>query len=189
MFFLLFLLDNWIEGFGSGSGSMSLSNGSGCWSGRPKIWWILQIWRRIRILNTGADLSYLSKCMLLFRLPEDFICTAYTCAVSNRDWRQQSCDVEADPAVSSWKVGAHCEAIWPANGRWHPAKEWRVCLQTYIGCFLIWRYKFLTLVKSTTVSIQIIVPSGVPVQLLQCCGAVSCRHNFCYIYLNPDPYT
>jgi hypothetical protein len=78
----------------------------------------------------------LSITVFLFRLPEDFVCTAYTCAVSNREWRQQSCDVEADPAVSNnWKPGAHCEAIWPANGRWHPAKEWRVCLKTCIGCF------------------------------------------------------
>jgi hypothetical protein len=77
----------------------------------------------------------LSKYILLFRLPEDFVCTAYTCAVSNRNW-SQSCDVEADPAVSNnWKPGAHCEAIWPANGRWHPAKEWRVHLKAYVGCF------------------------------------------------------
>ncbi len=134
----------------------------------------------------------------LFRLPEDFVCTAYTCAVSNREWRQQSCDVEADPAVSnSWKPGAHCEAIWPANGRWHPAKEWRVCLKAY-RLFLIWRYKVKHFVKvkwcgvSTNYfvirSTRTIILSGVP-QFLQCCGTVCRRQVSIRIRIrSTDPY-
>ncbi len=111
----------------------------------------------------------------LFRLPEDFICTAYTCAVSNREWRSQSCDVEADPAVSySWKPGAHCEAIWPANGRWHPAKECRVRLNLY-RLFLILRYKVKHFVKVKRCQYKLFchrsttILSGVP-QFLQCCA-------------------
>jgi hypothetical protein len=41
------------EGFGAKDGSVTLTNGSGSGSGRPKNMWILQIRFRIRIPNTG----------------------------------------------------------------------------------------------------------------------------------------
>jgi hypothetical protein len=41
-----------------GSGSVSLTIGSGCGSGRPKNIWILRIGMGIRIRNTGSDTVY-----------------------------------------------------------------------------------------------------------------------------------
>ncbi len=51
-FFLLFLLDDTVERYGSVSGSVSLTTGSG--SGRPKNIWILRI--QIQIRNTDDDM-------------------------------------------------------------------------------------------------------------------------------------
>ncbi len=59
MFFLLFLLDDRRIGYGP----LSLTNGSGFGSGRPKNIWILRIRTRIRIQirNTGYEIQKVTR--------------------------------------------------------------------------------------------------------------------------------
>ncbi len=51
-----------VEGSGARSGSISLTNGSGFGSGRPRNIWILRIWIRIRISNTAYRYLVTSFC-------------------------------------------------------------------------------------------------------------------------------